>query len=322
MYTFKQKLDLIEANFGHFKVSGSEKNASVLCPSCIASGKITNKKKLSVCLETGVFHCWVCEYKGRNIGSAAIKYSSFNEKARELATVFGGIKKGQKEDIVKEVAVLPDGFKLIATLSTRERKRYKKHINYLARRGYSEEDIWKFRIGVSNSYDFKSSVIFPSNSKDGNLNYFIARSIDPDSFRRYRNCTLSRKDIIFRELDVEFKNELILTEGVFDLVNCPKNSTCILGSWLDENYALFDKIVENKTPVILCLDPDAKAKSIKIAKLLSSYCISVKISQHKEKDFGDMTKKQVEYFINTAKPFEFADSVGYLIESISSGSIF
>lgn len=322
MYTFKQKLDLIEANFGKFKISGSEKNASVLCPFCKDVGKITNKKKLSICLEKGVFHCWVCESKGRNIGVVAIKFSPFKEKAKELASIFGGLSNTVIEEAIKEIAVIPEGFKLIASLTNSQKRRYKKHIDYLTTRGFSNKDLWRFKIGVSDVYEYKNSVIFPSNSQDGSLNYYVSRSIDPDSFRRYKNCNLSRKDVIFREWDISFDKELILTEGVFDLLNCPENSTCILGSWLDENYALFKKIVENKTPIILCLDPDAKDKSIKIAKLLSAYCIPVKLSQHKAVDFGDMSKKQVTHFTNTAKPFEFADAVGYLIKNIASGSIF
>ena len=40
------------------------------------------------------------------------------------------------------------------------------------------------------------------------------------------------KNVIFRNIDLDMKKKLILTEGVFDLVNAPKNSTCMLGSWL------------------------------------------------------------------------------------------
>jgi len=35
-----------------------------------------------------------------------------------------------------------------------------------------------------------------------------------------------------------------------------------------------------------------------------------------------MEKDEVQYFINNAKPFDFAQSVRYLISNINSGSMF
>jgi len=195
-------------------------------------------------------------------------------------------------------------------------------MNYLHKRGFNSEKIQKFRIGVSEDYKFANRVIFPSFDSNQNLNYFIARSIDPNEKRRYRNCSYPRKNLIFREFDLSFDREIILTEGVFDLVQCPDNSTCVLGSWIDESYLLFQRIVQNKTPVVLCFDPDAKKKMIKIAKKLYEYCIEVKISNHVGKDFGDMTKNEVNTALSESKPYDNVERVGYLINELRSGSIF
>ena len=77
-----------------------------------------------------------------------------------------------------------------------------------------------------------------------------------------------------------------------------------------------------KANVILGLDQDAIEKTMKIAKNLKQYGIDVKITQHEGKDFGDMTKDEVIYYLQSAKKYELTDRIGYLIESISSGSIF
>ena len=180
----------------------------------------------------------------------------------------------------------------------------------------------EFRIGVSNEFKFKDRVIFPSFDKNYDLNYYISRSIDPDNKIRYRNFTGKRKDVIFRQSDLDFSKALILTEGVFDLVNCPENSTCVLGSWIGDDHLLFKEIARNNTPVILCLDPDAIQKTLKIAKLFHSYCIDTKISQHKNMDFGDMSKKDINYYLANAKQYDNANLIGYLINDIRSGSIF
>jgi orotidine-5'-phosphate decarboxylase len=96
----------------------------------------------------------------------------------------------------------------------------------------------------------------------------------------------------------------------------------MLGSWIDETHLLFNKIVINKTPVILALDPDAKEKEQKIAQKLSEYCVDVKIASNKLKDFGDMTHEEAQSFINSAKHFDVTDRIRYLIGGIKSGSVY
>ena len=64
--TYKEKLNLITGIFGDGVVSRDGNNISVQCPICKKSTKQSNKKKLSISLETGVYHCWVCETKGKN----------------------------------------------------------------------------------------------------------------------------------------------------------------------------------------------------------------------------------------------------------------
>lgn len=320
MVTVKNKIDMIVSCFGRHSLSSSGKNISVTCPICLEKGKVTNKKKLSICLETGIYHCWVCESKGANIGKLAIKYSNFTDIAKNI---FGLYRKSESLSDIKEEVIpltLPSDFELLSC--SLNKRAVKPYVRYLLQRGFDFDDLLKFRVGFSNEYGYKNRVIFPSFDSNQNLNYFIARSIDKDEFKRYRNCQAPRRDLIFRQFDIDFKKPLILTEGVFDLLHCPENSTCMLGSWLDESYLLFKEIVKNKTDITLCLDPDAKQKSMKIAKKLYEYCVNVKISTHEEKDFGDMTPKEVSYFITNAKPYNNVQGVEYLISEMHSGSVF
>ena len=323
MITDSNKIALIEKCFGAVAVSNTGKNASVVCPFCKSSGKITNKKKLSVCIDSGIYHCWVCESKGGNIGKVALKFCKSDiESSKKLIRCFGKTNASKVEDLIKSTISLPEDFTLLSSLKGRQKKSYRAHLSYLSNRGFTEKDLHRFRPGVSEKYEFKNYVIFPSNAENGELNYYVSRTVDPNNNRRYKNCNVGRKEVIFREFDVDFSRELILVEGVFDLINCPENATCILGSWIDENYEIFKKIVKFKTPVVLCFDPDARKKSLQVAKKLSEYCVPVRVSYHKDKDFGDMTKKEVQICINESKQFDFAQSVGYLINNISSGSLF
>ena len=318
MITVKEKIRLIESCFGKSRISNDNKNVIVFCPVCKSQGK--DKFKLAIGIDKGMYHCWVCESKGKNIGRLALKYSIQKKAATELYSYFKTDKDDEQVRIEeKKIVKLPEDFRLIATSRGHSAKIARV---YLKNRGFKEEDIWKFRVGISSEYGYKNRIIFPSFDADQNLNYYTARSHNPEQIRRYKNCNISRKDIIFKELDIDFSKELILVEGVFDLLHTPSNSTCILGSWIDYKYKIFQKIILHKTPVILCFDYDAIDKTQKIAKSLHEYCVPVKISSHKNKDFGDMTKEEVNYWIKEAKPYDNVSRISYLIKGISSGSMF
>ena len=321
MLTVKKKIQLLKSCFGEPKLSSSGDNINVSCPVCKEKGKIANKKKLSINLQSGIYHCWVCEAKGSNIGKLSITHAAQQDSARELYQVYRkNVTSLEEDESIQNIVRLPKDFKLL--VSDLKNKGARNHRKYLYNRGFSNKDIAKFRIGFSNEIEYKNRVIFPSFDKNQKLNYFIARSIISSSFRRYKNCKASRRDLIFREFDINFNKPIILAEGVFDLAKCPANSTCILGSWLDENYLLFREIVKNRTPVILCLDPDAKSKTIKIAKKLYEYCVDVRISFHDNKDFGEMSSDEIDYYIKNAKPYNNVEGIGYLIKDMHSGSVY
>jgi len=318
MITVKEKIRLVESCFGKSKLSNDNKNIIVFCPVCKSQGK--DKFKLAIGIDKGMYHCWVCESKGKNIGRLALKYSIQKKAATELYSYFKTDKEDEQLRIEKEKIVeLPEDFRLIATSRGHASKLARA---YLENRGFTEKDIWSFRVGISEKYGYKNRIIFPSFDADQKLNYYTARTFNADQKRRYHNSKVSRKDIIFRELDIDFTQELILVEGVFDLLHTPWNSTCILGSWIDHKYKIFQKIVKNKTPVVLCFDHDAIDKTQKIAKTLHELCVPVKISYHGSKDFGDMSKEEVNYWLKESKPYDNVARISYLIKGISSGSMF
>ena len=63
-------------------------------------------------------------------------------------------------------------------------------------------------------------------------------------------------------------------------------------------------------------------QSKQVIKSFKQYGLDVKISEHRDKDFGDMTKEVANNYIQSSKKYELTDRIGYLIQSISSGSIF
>ena len=77
--TKQEKIDLIETSFGESSLANSGKNVSVVCPVCKENSRASSKKKkLSICLEKGIYHCWVCESKGKNVASFAFKNAAID----------------------------------------------------------------------------------------------------------------------------------------------------------------------------------------------------------------------------------------------------
>ena len=316
--TNSEKIKYLSAVFGEPVISSDGENASFSCPVCVRNPKVKKgKKKLSISLDSGMYHCWVCEAKGKNISYFVKKHSRNSEAIDKVISIFGGssFKPEQEEEYVR----LPDDFVLLHNNNTITAKIAKQ---YLYKRGLSDTDICKLKAGISNKEEFINRIIFPSFDKDLGLNFYLSRTYDKSRNIKYFNCKANKKDIIFNENEIDFSKELILVEGIFDYAKVSRNACCILGSWMDEKYKIFQEIVKNKTPVILALDNDAFDKTQKIAEKLSNFCVDVKIVNCITTDLGDMTKEEAERALLSAKRYDNTDRLRYLINGIKSGSMF
>ena len=322
MYSISEKVQFIQKVFGTGVVSRSGNNIAVSCPACDPE---RNKKKFTICLSTDKNHCWSCDLKGKNLYWILGKHSTKeiqkkykNKFLGDDCAYFTNKQEEEREDILS----LPDGFLLLAQNMSSKDPDVKSVLNYCTSRGMSEKDMWYFKIGTCTSGRFRRRAIFPSFTSDGDLNYFVARSIDGQGSRKYVNADVKKTDIIFNDISIDWKNELTIVEGPFDLIKCNTNSICILGSNLSKSSAAFIKIVKNQTPVLLALDSDMAEKSHSIAKLLSTYGINVRIMDLKGfSDVGEMTRDEFNKRKTSAKPWNSVDRLQMLIKSIKSGSV-
>jgi DNA primase len=192
-------------------------------------------------------------------------------------------------ELPPQIIDLPENFQTLTGKKTRLKQ---KPLNYLYSRGFTDTDILNWKIGFCDFGEYQDRVIVPSFDSQGNVSFFIARSYT-DDWMKYRNPKVS-KDIIFNDLNIDWDNDVILVEGVFDAMKC-KNAIPLLGSTLRENSLLFQKICERKPNVYLALDEDAKGKEFGIAKKLREYGIrtmSIKITPYS--DIGEMPVAVVE----------------------------
>lgn len=306
------KLAFIRRALGPYQKSRDGKNLAISCPKC----RNPQKKKLAVRLDDDRCHCWVCGLGGR-LASVLVQYKP--NFVHEYVTKFVGQNVALLNgDQLEKVVEVPAGFRLLAPIMGSPEPAVRWAVNYLKGRGMTERDFWYFKFGISIDPAMRRRVVMPSFDHEGILNFYTGRAIDKDAFRKYMNCDAEKKTIIFNELNIDWSQELTLVEGPFDLTKCDSNATCLLGSSLSEDSALFSMIYKHMTPVVLALDSDMVDKSWqRIAKMLSSYDISVRILGLGEfKDVGEMTRAQFLEAKSRARPWDRMNALRMKIDSI------
>jgi DNA primase len=305
----KEKISLLSDILGSY--SGSNDEHLFQCPYCKH-----HKRKFSVNIKRGVYKCWVCDAKGRSLYRLIRRFGSF--KQRETWKALSGEKtdlngfdslfeEDEKENF-EQILQMPPSFKSLCG-----NKRFQTPLKYLKDRGIDKKDILKWKMGFCSEGPYQGRIIIPSFNENGDLNYFIARTFT-DNYKRYLNPPVSR-DIIFNELYVDFDKEVTIVEGAFDAVKA-ENAIPILGSTIRETSRIFRRIVQNDTPVLLALDPDAKYKAENIKRLFLKYGIEIRELQYDdERDIGDMSKEEVKNLSQNAPFIREDDS---LVSAISN----
>ena len=300
---------VIDLAFGSGILSRDGINYAICCPSCNDVRK--DKRKLIVRLDDGRYHCWVCGLKGVHIKSLIGKFRpDMLERTQRL--------RFQKSTAVQleleETVELPKASMMLGLVKHRDPDMIATK-KYLDRRGLTEADITRWRILGLASGKFRRRALIPSYDDTGRLNYYVARAIDSDVYLKYKNPKVSKENIIFNEIDVDWTRPIILVEGVFDAMKCPENAIPILGSSLSKRSRLFRKIVENQSTCIVALDPDLKLKAFKLADLLLGAGCEVKITFAPDgKDMGDLCKQRVAQLISMMR-------ISYKISKMRSGSV-
>jgi DNA primase len=310
------KLNFIKSVFGSYELSSDGTNIAVVCPAC---RKLKNsfKKKLSIKADDDRYHCWVCNIKGKNLIPLLKKFATqekLNEYVQKILRSKTVIDLSVDNDEPEKIQ-LPLDFVPIVMLD-KKLLRVRRATNYLFSRGITERDLWYFRFGLSNYTIHKTRVIMPSFNADGDINYFTSRSYDKSETKlRYINAKISKLDIIFNEINIDWSKPLTLVEGPFDLIKCNDNATCLLGSTLSYSSRLFKQIVKNKTDIILSLDAGEHSKTHKIAKLLNRYGIQTWVADVTPygPDPGSLTKRQFDECIDKKKKWNKFSRIGDIL---------
>ena len=297
-------IDLIGNIFGEPKMINEIRGQiSVDCPVCSYTikglDKLDGKGNLEINYQQHVYKCWACaETHGTHghLGKLIDKHGS--KKDKKIYKLIRPDEFEKKEKVYKKLE-LPKEYKKFDEVHPLHIPR-KEALNYLKKRGITEEIIEKYQIGMCLEGEYSGRIIVPSFDKKGELNFFVSRSWNPRSKLKYKNPEASKDFLIFNESLIDWKKDIYLVEGVFDSFFLD-NSICLLGKFLTDN--LWEKLYSKaKKNIIVCLDGDAYADAKNLYDKLNGGALynRVKLVKlPKDKDVcdlkGDIEKYYVEF---------------------------
>lgn len=297
-------IDLIGNIFGEPKMINEIRGQiSVDCPVCSYTikglDKLDGKGNLEINYQQHVYKCWACaETHGTHghLGKLIDKHGS--KKDKKIYKLIRPDEFEKKEKVYKKLE-LPKEYKKFDEVHPLHIPR-KEALNYLKKRGITDEIIEKYQIGMCLEGEYSGRIIVPSFDKKGELNFFVSRSWNPRSKLKYKNPEASKDFLIFNESLIDWKKDIYLVEGVFDSFFLD-NSICLLGKFLTDN--LWEKLYSKaKKNIIVCLDGDAYTDAKNLYDKLNGGALynRVKLVKlPKDKDVcdlkGDIEKYYVEF---------------------------
>jgi DNA primase len=294
-------LNCLESVLGKGKHS-SRGNYAFTCPFCNH-----HKPKLEIQLQTNTkgenpYHCWVCGTKGLKLPNLFKRAKFPYEKTLELHSILGTSPKKDLE-IKHHHVSLPKEFIHLSADNSLEARRAKV---YLKKRGITETEIIKYNIGYANFGQYNNSVIIPSFDNNFSVNYFVARSLDPNASRKYDTPKCNKNEIIGFEAYINWSLPIILVEGAFDAMAVRRNAIPLFGKIISD--ALMKKLVESSVKTIyIALDRDAQKDALKHAETLLNYGKEVYFVDMEDKDPSEMGFEQFTQLLHNAHPLTFMD---------------
>jgi DNA primase len=280
----------------HLTLKGNE--LAFYCPFCNH-----HKPKLQVNTETQKWHCWTCNSGGKKLTSLLKRLDVDRKTISIIREIYGDSQYNpQLEDVDTKVFIsLPKEFISLSEVPKGFNPEYKHAINYLTQRGITEKDIVKYNIGYCKEGLYARRVIVPSYNSDGSLNYFVSRSYYPEEKMKYKNPPIS-KNVICLDSQVNWKEPIILCEGVFDAITIKRNAIPLLGKFPSKE--LVQKIfLSGVSDIIISLDNDAINEALKAAEYFRKNGIHVKMMYLKDKDAADMGYEKFYEELKKTKEF-------------------
>ncbi|CAB4142786.1 MG010, DNA primase-like protein [uncultured Caudovirales phage] len=277
-------------------LKGSE--LAFYCPFCHH-----HKQKLQVNTDTQKWHCWTCNSGGKKLTSLLRKLDVDRKTIAAIREIYGDTTYNpQTDDSDTKVFInLPKEYISLVNEPKGFNPEYKHAIHYLNQRGIGMAEIVKYGIGYCKEGLYARRIIVPSYNADGSLNYFISRSYYSEEKMKYKNPPIS-KNVICLDSQINWKEPIILCEGVFDAIAIRRNAIPLLGKF--PSKTLMEKIFLNDVKnIVISLDNDALNEALKVSEYFRKQGINVRLMILKDKDAAEMGYDQFHTELNETKEF-------------------
>lgn len=293
---------IIQNVFGEVKGYMQSEQLQVNCPRCQERDGLSHpddKFNLEINTSKRMFRCWKCD-EPRFSGSLGRLVRMFGshldyEIYKSYAGVFADYTEGEDEKEFVPVK-LPEEMILFSQMESGNLEHFEAYNYMIFDRKISRDVILKYRLGFCITGKYAKRIIIPSYDANSEINYFVARSYDPqEKKKKYLNPFADKEKIIFNEGFVNWDSTVYLVEGAFEMLSFPVNIIPMLGKTL--STTLFFKLKELLPDVVVLLDPDAYKNAIDLYYKLHSIYVDceerVKIVKlPTEEDLDELRRNQ------------------------------
>ena len=291
---------LVNSVLGSGKAT-ARNNYAYSCPFC------HKDKKLEVNLTESregknPWHCWSCDQRGTNVYSLFKLLKVNSDKINELKSLVKS-STTYKPKVSENTIQLPTEYVSLSTTIHNTNIIAKHALSFLNKRNITYYDIVKYNIGYCETGKYRNRIIIPTYNKDGSLNYFTARSFEPNSTYKYMNPEASR-DIIANEHLINWNIPIILCEGLFDAMAIKRNAIPLLGKNIQSS--LMKKIVTSVVDKIyIALDKDAIKQALRFCEKLMAEGKEVYLVDLQDKDPSEMGFQNFTKLIQNTYPLTY-----------------
>ena len=263
------------------------------------------KPKLQINIVSQKWHCWVSNQGGHSIYSLFKKINADSRYFTELKDLVFTPSKSEDKTESKIIVSLPREFLPLWTMNKSLYRNQAK--SFLHKRGITDVDIKKYKIGFCDSGLYEGRIIIPSYDDKGLLNYFVGRSFVGEKMK-YKNPNVSR-DIVPFDWYIAWSKPLVLCEGVFDAMSIRSNAIPMLSK--KPSKSLLHKIFEkNVKTIYIALDDDAKKDAYNMSEFFRDFGIDCKVVKlPTDKDPNDLGWKKITTLIHSTESASFSDSI-------------
>jgi DNA primase len=296
-------LGLLQSVIGKGTVT-SRGNYAFNCPFCKH-----RKPKLEINLipttkNENPWHCWACDAKGKTISSLFKGLKVEGNKFTELNSILGTTYKTDRIELNNNIELPKEYLPLHNILKSNITAR--QALAYLKKRNINSIDILKYQIGYCEYGQYSNKIIIPNYNSEGKLDYFIARSFEEDSFKKFDAPSVDKNNIIGFENLINWNLPVILCEGAFDAIAIKRNAIPLYGKTLSKK--LTKRLLNNDVKdIYLALDSDALKSTIKIAGDILQSGKILHVIKLDSKDPSDMGFEHFTHLIQQSQEFTFSD---------------